>query len=396
MRRLRRRPAEVAAVTSVAALCVLALAGCGERYATTPVGVGALDPPTSLTYELIPSGNPTVPDGILLRWVAPNDGRVANFVVYSRGSTADAWGRRGETTSNTFHDAGVPHLQYFVASEDAAGDESRGTDAITVDERNRLPAPSALTSISLDSAIQLSWSPNSRTSAPNLFAYYRVYSSPFDLDAGRCDDVHWVLEGSTVSEDFLATGLDDGVPRCFDVSTVSSDGHESAWATPRHDTPRHDARNAIVDALQSAAATSGFKFVDATSATSARFGVVLSGSRADLDFRVERRSDGSLWLTPVRSDVRVALYATSPVADLTSIDVAPARSAFSTGAIEAVPGYAYVFETQLADGLHYAAVRVTHVNANYVIFDWAYQSDPGNPELRRVRGGGAVGGVGGV
>ena len=51
-----------------------------------------------------------------------------------------------------------------------------------------------------------------------------------------------------------------------------------------------------------------------------------------------------------------------------------------------MPGYAYVFETSLADGLHYGAVRVTHVSADYVILDWAWQSDPGNPELRRVRG----------
>jgi hypothetical protein len=47
-----------------------------------------------------------------------------------------------------------------------------------------------------------------------------------------------------------------------------------------------------------------------------------------------------------------------------------------------VPGYAYVVETTLSDGLHYGALRVTHTTANYMIFDWAYQSDPGNPELR--------------
>jgi hypothetical protein len=81
------------------------------------------------------------------------------------------------------------------------------------------------------------------------------------------------------------------------------------------------------------------------------------------------------------------------VTDLTSIDVAPLRSAFGTGAIEAVPGYAYVFETRLSDGLHYAALRVSHVSASYVIFDWAYQSDPGNPELRRVRGPGVPVGI---
>ena len=44
---------------------------------------------------------------------------------------------------------------------------------------------------------------------------------------------------------------------------------------------------------------------------------------------------------------------------------------------------------QLADGLHYGALRVTHVSKDYVIFDWAYQSDPGNPELKRARTSGA-------
>jgi hypothetical protein len=31
--------------------------------------------------------------------------------------------------------------------------------------------------------------------------------------------------------------------------------------------------------------------------------------------------------------------------------------------------------------LRYGAVRVTHVGQTFLIFDWAYQTDPGNPEL---------------
>jgi hypothetical protein len=29
----------------------------------------------------------------------------------------------------------------------------------------------------------------------------------------------------------------------------------------------------------------------------------------------------------------------------------------------------------------YGAIRVTAVGPNYIIFDWSYQTDPGNPEL---------------
>ena len=362
-------------------LSAIVLAGCTT---VTEPGSGELGAPANLTYALLPSGEPDYPDGVLLRWDDPNDDRITDYVIYSRASTTDPWSRRGATTSNTFHDAGIPHLQYYVASEDDAGDESRGSNVVTVDERNRLPAPANLVSISLDRAVQLSWSANARTGpgGASLFSDYRVYSTTYDLDHDLCSQANWVLEGSTVSEDFLVTGIANGAPRCFAVSTISVDGHESAWSNPRNDTPRYDARTVLIDAYEAHPATSGFRFYDPASGI---FGAVLSGDRTDLDLRIERHADGSLWLRPVRADARIALYSASPVEDLTSIDVAPARSAFSTGAIEAVPGYAYVVEIQLADGLHYGAGRVTHVGRSYLILDWAYQTDPGNPELQRVR-----------
>ena len=34
--------------------------------------------------------------------------------------------------------------------------------------------------------------------------------------------------------------------------------------------------------------------------------------------------------------------------------------------------------------MHFAAVRVAYVAADYVVFDWSYQSAPGNAELSRV------------
>ncbi|MDQ3698643.1 MAG: hypothetical protein M3373_11570 [Gemmatimonadota bacterium] len=369
----------------VLVLCAAAVvaAGC-TRYDDDGIGPGpgdgAVDAPSDLRYQLIPSGDPDRPDGVLLRWTDSGDGRIASFVVYSRGSTSDGWGRRAETTSNSFHDTGVPHLQYAVTSQDEFGDESGSSNVVTIDERNRLPAPNALASVSLDRAMQLSWASNARQADPSLFDYYRLYSSPYDLDDDECDDVSWVLEGTTVSEDFLSTGLANGAPRCFAVSTVSIDGHESAWSRPRSDTPRYDARNVVVYAPQVRESESGFRFYLPTGGT---LGNVLAGTRADLDFRIERRPDGSLWFAPVRAGVRVALYGNSIVTDLTSIDVAPV-SGYSTGAIEALPGYLYVFETLETDGLHYGAVRVTHVSRDYVIVDWAYQSDPGNPDLHRM------------
>jgi hypothetical protein len=49
-----------------------------------------------------------------------------------------------------------------------------------------------------------------------------------------------------------------------------------------------------------------------------------------------------------------------------------------------VPGFAYVFRVQKTDGVHFAAARVAYVATDYVVFDWSYQSAPGNAELSRI------------
>lgn len=364
----------------VVVLAATYLAACSTTDVVAP-GSG-LEPPSALSYQLQPSGDPTRPEGIVLTWDAPTNSRVANFVVYSRASTSISWSRRAETTSASFHDTGTPDLQYSVTSQDASGNESGRSNIVTVDLASRIPSPSALTTLTLNRAIQLSWSPDARQGNPNQFSYYRVYSTPYDLDHSTCDNTRWVLEGSTVSEDFLASGLPNGVPRCFAVTTVSRDGHESAFTQPRADTPRYDARNVLVYTTQRAIASSGFRFF---LQTTAQFGLVTAGNRADIDFRLEGRSDGSVFIVPVRVGTKVALVSSNPVADLTSIGEAPADNAFSTASIEAVPGYLYAFITVLGDGNHYGALRVTHVTSDYMIFDWSYQSDHGNPMLDRRR-----------
>jgi hypothetical protein len=73
------------------------------------------------------------------------------------------------------------------------------------------------------------------------------------------------------------------------------------------------------------------------------------------------------------------------VEDLTSIDFAEDLSdegGYRTSPIQAVPGFGYVFETDGGDGfVRYGAVRVQHVGTTFLILDWAFQTDPGNPEL---------------
>jgi len=250
-----------------------------------------------------------------------------------------------------------------------------------------LESPSSLSSTTLDGAVALVWSDNPFRSDPDLFQSYAVYSTSYDLDADRCGQT-FRLEGTTVAPEFIAGALTNGVPRCFYVTAVSIDGVESAASPLRNDTPRPDARNIVLFARQAQDAESGFRFwQDANGngiAEDAELGLVTAGSSLAADFTVERDVSGRLFLTPKRAGVTVALYGDAPVEDLTSIDIAP-ETGFDPEGLEALPGWAYVF--RIDDGgafFSYGAVRVSHVGQGLLILDWAYQTDPGNPELRRV------------
>ncbi len=367
-------------------LLVLAAVACRSELIAPGGGPST---PANLTYQLEPSGDPNGPLGILLIWDDVTDANLANYRVYSRASTSDAFGLRGETTSNTFHDNGVPHLQYVVTAVDANGGESGFSNAITVDERLQLVAPAWLSSISLNGAIHLQWDDTSYASAPTRFKWYRIYSTAYNLDTGLCD-TDWLLEGTTVAPEFLASALTNGVPRCFGVSAVSREGYESLWSPLHQDTPRPDARNTLVFAIDANGAQSGFRFwQDANGdgrAQTSELGLVVDGHGSSVDFWVYRDpTDSTLWLVPGFSGTSMQLYSTSPIADLTSIDFAPA-SGYSRSMIQAVPGYGYVFQIIEGSTLRYGALRMTHVGRDYLIFDWSFQTDIGNPELQMRAG----------
>lgn len=253
--------------------------------------------------------------------------------------------------------------------------------------------PAELISTTLDEAVALTWTDNAYTSDPANFQNYRVYATSYDFDNDLCGTT-WGLEGTTVAPEFVVGALTNGVSRCFAVTAVSLDGAESARSPVRPDTPRPDARNELIFARQVQDAGSGFRFWDDLDgdrqAQINELGLVGLGSAGDIDFSVERDGSGSLYLTPVRAGTGVELYSDLLVEDLTGIDFAPCFQApgasdcqrYSSAPIRASPGSGYVFETDGGDGfLRYAAVRVTHVGRDFLIFDWALQTDPGNPEL---------------
>lgn len=377
-----RRSASIAARLAL----IVVAAACTEDINS----VGDITAPTGLFYELEPSGDPFEPRGLVLRWDPVNHPDLAVYNVYSRGSTTEAFSLRGSTTSTSFHDDGQPHLEYYVTAEDLGGFESEGSSVVVIDESLRLPAPTGLFSISLDRAIHLEWNDNAFNADPNGFRAYRVYSTSYDLDNNVCG-ASWTLEGTSIANTFLVGALTNGVPRCFAVSALTIEGFESLWSSLRNDTPRPDGHNVVVFTAAADAQRSGFRFFfDLNNdglAGPLELGIVGPASGGNLDFTLGTGA-GGLFLTPQRAPTRVLQYGAGPIGSLADIDIAPV-SGYARTALLAQSGYGYVFEITQGAGLPllYGAIRVSAVGADYVIFDWSYQTDPGNPELIRIGGG---------
>lgn len=249
-----------------------------------------------------------------------------------------------------------------------------------------LPAPASLTSTSLDGAIALRWADTPYQADPQRFRWYRIYSRPYDLDADLCLG-SWQAEGTTVAPEFVVGALVNGAPRCFTVTAESTSGYESVRSPIRFDTPRYEATAVAVYARQADATRSGFRFwSDANGdgwATRSELGIVTHGSNV-VDLVVERDGAGRLFLTPSRAGVDIALYGNHPIGSLHEIDLAPVTGYASSG-IEAVAGWGYVVQMRASDGFkRFGALRVVYAGSSYVVVDWAFQSDPGNPELLRA------------
>jgi len=364
---------------------VALVAACDDATEVLP----PIEAPENLYYVLDPSGDPEVPAGVLLRWDPVDATDLLAYRVYSRPGTSGAYDLRGETTSLSFHDVGIPDLDYAVSAVATDGAESDLAE-VRVDERLRLQAPSSLVTTSLNGAIYLGWSDNPYVSDPDGFYQYRVYSASYSLDDNLCGD-DWALEGTTVAPEFIAGALSNGAPRCFGVSAESIEGWESMWSPVLADTPRPDARNVVLYADPVNPSLAAFRFWQDLNgngqADDNELGLIQASSAATADFWIDRDAGTfAMSFVPLRTGTQVLQYGAGPLDDLTSIDEAP-LAGYSRSAIGVAPGIGYVFEMDGGDGFaRYGAIRPTHVGRDFIIVDWSYQTDPGNPMLE-VRGG---------
>lgn len=270
--------------------------------------------------------------------------------------------------------------EYFVAAvSPRSGLETASDVSVIVDVPEPVPppVPGALEAVALDGAVYLHWDRRARDAGD--FAFYRVY-----LDAGEGSAV---FLGETDSEGFLDLLVENGSTYGYFVSAVDDQGHESQGSAVALATPRPDFHGELLYAFEDRPELSGFRFQESEAVDP-----VLPGGHPDRDFRIEIDPDG-WWLVPApgvevhRDAIPTTALKCGPAADAgcTDVSVAPAGN-YSGEDIGLGPGHSFVVRVPGGGGeWHYGVVRVTHVgfaqDGAVVIFDWAFQLQPGNRSL---------------
>ena len=309
------------------------------------------------------------------------------FRVYGRRVTDSDFFFIAEVTSCiagacSYQDTNVAEgesYEYYVSAvSPASGNETESAATVVVDVpiATPPPLPDGPFVIAMDNANYVTWGVASRGAAD--FSHYKVYQ---DLGTEA------FLLGETDSEGFIDLLAQNGDTYQYFVTAVDELGHESDGSVLAEGTPRPDFHGEWVYDRVTHPAQSGFRFVEDEATDPLR-----GGSDTDTHFWLETDVDG-WWLvagagtTFHRDPFATTALTCGPASDefCADVPVAPASN-YSAADLPVNAQESYVFRVVGDDGeIHYGVIRVEFVGFDgpdaIMIFDWAYQLQPGNPNL---------------
>ncbi|MFC1564021.1 hypothetical protein ACFL6G_03740 [candidate division KSB1 bacterium] len=227
-------------------------------------------------------------------------------------------------------------------------------------------APFGLYSITGDNEVTLYWEHNLEA---DLYEY-ALYTSD-------SEDGVYVLDGTTTNNRYTFY-IDNGVTKYLAVAAIDYAGNESnlsydiVW-----DTPRPEGYNLSVYAL----------FYDEFDTNADRCAIDFSDYDDYMIQDIDNESndifidnfEGTLFLNAYADDTDIALIGRTY--DLSDVDYADPDEIDwdEEGFLPLYEDHSYVIWTY---DNHFATIRVREVYGDRIRFDWAYQTDPGNPQLK--------------
>ncbi|MGB1656214.1 MAG: fibronectin type III domain-containing protein [Longimicrobiales bacterium] len=330
---------------------------------------------------------------VQVTWELAPDWNGEAFRVYSRRVSDASWFFIAEVTSCAadvclYEDLNVVEdvtYEYLVSAVNDAGVETDAAVVVSVYVPVFSPPsiPNAPYVVALDNANYLTWGDASRGAGD--FSHYKIYLD----DAGES-----LLLGETDSEGFLDLLADNGSTYRYFVTAVDADGHESGGSDLMEGTPRPDFTGEWVYDFADVPASSGFRFAVDESVLP-----IVDGNDPGRHFRLETDVNG-WWLVPgPDSEIYPSGFQTTALkcgvaADADCVDLASAPlSGYGTQDVQVSTQESYVLRVVGDDQqIHYGVIRIDLLgfdqnNDALMIFDWAYQLQPGNPNLAPGTGG---------
>lgn len=231
------------------------------------------------------------------------------------------------------------------------------------------PPPRGVYSVNYDEIVQICWVANYES---DMWGY-NVYRS--NTPDGLYSPIGTVYVEASNPVDYCYEDVDtgNGIHYYYAVSAFDTSGAESDLIVEEvvSGTPRPEGQLTLYDRV-SVPTLSGFDFYPDLASTAQ------SWNDPATDFYFENNV-GTPRLVTYRAGVEIQDYGFASNFD--AIGYAPADGWAPWGSAEAVARHMYILMLLEGSATHYAKIYVTEVTSTFVTFYWAFQTDPGNPDL---------------
>jgi hypothetical protein len=216
-----------------------------------------------------------------------------------------------------------------------------------------------VTSVTGDQLVTVYW----RANQEDDIDHYKIYRN-------RSATGTFTLIGASTGTSYADANVVNGDTYFYAVAAVDRAGQESAELSIENvfDTPRPEGFGVALASDRVNDALSGWDFSAYVRRPSLDPG-------ADIYYDADVVGGHYLVFAASATSIQDAGYLA-----LRDVNFAPPSGWSADGVVEAIPGHSYILLTR--DG-HFAKFAVVSRDGNGLVMDWAYQIDPGNPELAR-------------
>lgn len=216
--------------------------------------------------------------------------------------------------------------------------------------------PSGLYSLAGDKYVELFWNPNTESD----IAGYKVF-------AGLSVNGRYEFLGSIKSSSFIDDGIRNGTTYYYRITSYDYDGNESSLSREYTSaTPRPEGYDIILKDYRTFPAEAGYDF--------STYSV---GQYDDQYTDIFFEYYSGIYYMDVWDDSEIQDFGYTK--SLSEINEAPTSGWSPTKDVRLIVGHTYIARTW---DYHYAKIRIISLSSTRVIFDWAYQLQSNNTQLK--------------